>query len=126
MTISDLERLVTRRRREASVLKRQRNQLQQKLNLLERKIVTLEGGKFRGGAVGGAGRIKNERSLVASMEMILSKTSKPMAVGDIVESVLKSGYRTSSENFRGIVNQTLIKEKKHFSSAGRGLYQLKK
>ena len=45
---------------------------------------------------------------------------------DIVDGVLGSGYRSSSANFRGIVNQTLIKEKKKFTSPSRGMYQLKK
>ena len=37
----------------------------------------------------------------------------------------ESGYRSNSANFRSIVNQTLIKDKR-FGSAGRGVYQLKK
>jgi hypothetical protein len=40
--------------------------------------------------------------------------------------VQKSGYRSNSANFRSIVNQTLIKERKRFGQAGRGIYQLKK
>jgi hypothetical protein len=63
-------------------------------------------------------------SLVATLESVLA-SGKPMSVGDIVESVQKQGYRSGSANFRAIVNQTLIKEKQ-FSSAGRGVYQLKK
>jgi ribonuclease PH len=55
----------------------------------------------------------------------LRDSGKALPVGDIVTAVLRKGYRTNSANFRGIVNQTLIKEKQ-FSSAGRGIYQLKK
>ena len=43
-----------------------------------------------------------------------------------MEAVKANGYRSSSDNFRGIVNQTLIKEKKRFTAPSRGLYQLKK
>jgi hypothetical protein len=46
-------------------------------------------------------------------------------VGDIVDKVLATDYRSHSANFRGIVNQTLIKDKR-FTSAGRGMYQLRK
>jgi hypothetical protein len=34
-------------------------------------------------------------------------------------------YRSNGANFRGIVNQTLIKESQ-FTSVGRGMYRLKK
>jgi hypothetical protein len=46
-------------------------------------------------------------------------------VGEIVDAVLAGGYHSKSANFRGIVNQTLIKDKR-FVSSGRGVYQLKK
>ena len=59
------------------------------------------------------------------MEELLSKSGKPMQVGDILQKVEDAGYHSRSANFRGIVNQTLIKDKR-FTSAGRGLYQLKK
>ena len=50
-----------------------------------------------------------------------------MKVGVITEAVLATGYRSSSDNFRAIINQTLIKEKKRFISTGaRGEYQIKK
>jgi ribosomal protein L19E len=40
-----------------------------------------------------------------------------------MEGVLAAGYRSNSGNFRGIVNQALIKDKR-FTSAGRGLYEM--
>jgi len=39
--------------------------------------------------------------------------------------VLAGGYRSTSPQFKAIVNQTLIKEKR-FVSAARGIYRLKK
>ncbi len=47
-----------------------------------------------------------------------------MTVGDILEAVTAGGYRSTSANFRGIVNQTLIKDER-FHSAGRGSYTMK-
>ena len=49
-----------------------------------------------------------------------------MSVPDIVEGVQAAGYKSSSPNFRGIVNQTLIKERKKFQSVSRGVYAMKK
>ena len=71
------------------------------------------------------GRVKNEMSLVASLEKVLGESSDPLSVGDIMTKVQGLGYKSSSPNFRGIINQTLIKEKKRFGSAGRGMYQMK-
>ena len=50
---------------------------------------------------------------------------KPMRVGEILEAVSATGYRSNSANFRGIINQTLIKERKRFNQAERGTYALK-
>ena len=130
LTIAQLERLLENRRREAAELQRERSKLLQRLDALDRRLGSLAGpgGRGRNGSSGGGGRggrARNSQSLVASMEAVLSRAGKPMRVGDIVEAVQSGGYRSNSANFRGIVNQTLIKEKR-FTSAGRGIYQLKK
>ena len=128
LTIAQLERLLENRRREATELERERAKLLQRLDALDRRLGSLagSGGRSRNGSSGGrGGRARNPKSLVASMEAVLSRAGKPMSVGDIVDAVQSGGYRSNSANFRGIVNQTLIKEKR-FASAGRGIYQLKK
>ena len=121
MSISDIEGILQQRRGELNKLRRQRTVLERELGKLDRRIESLGGGRSRGG-----GRARNEKSLTALLEETLQKSGKPMQVGDIVAKVQAAGYRSNSANFRGIVNQTLIKEKKRFGSAGRGLYQLKK
>ncbi len=87
------------------------------------------GGNLRGGGRGrglmASGRARNDRSLVQTIETVMRGSGKPMRVGEIVEAVQAGGYRSNSANFRGIVNQTLIKERKRFAAAERGLYQLK-
>ena len=129
LTIAQLERLLDNRRREAAELQRERNKLMRQLDALDRRLGSLAGpgGRSRNGSSGGGGggRARNPKSLVASMEAVLSRAGKPMSVGDIVDAVKAGGYRSNSANFRGIVNQTLIKEKR-FGSTGRGIYQLKK
>ena len=121
MSTAEIERVLQARRREAGKLRKKRTKLRQQLDALDRRIAMLDGSR----AGGGTGRVRNEHSLVETMRMILGKSGKPMRVGEILQGVVRSGYRTTSDNFRGIVNQTLIKEKQ-FASAGRGLYQLKK
>jgi hypothetical protein len=76
-------------------------------------------------AGGKAVRARNAVSLVTAIEQVLSKARRPMRVGEVTEKVLASGYRSTSPQFRAIVNQTLIKEKR-FVSVDRGVYRLKK
>jgi septal ring factor EnvC (AmiA/AmiB activator) len=127
--IAQLERILDERRTEVSRLERQRAELARKLDGLDRQIGKLNGGlrgmrgRIRG--MGGGGRARNERSLVETLEEVMRSNGKPMRVGDIVEAVTATGYRSNSANFRGIVNQTLIKERKRFGQADRGLYELK-
>lgn len=124
LTISQLESLLNGRRSELAKLTKARSKLARKLSQLDNRIASLGGARGRNGGGGGA-RVRNEKSLNDMIASVLGKTSKAMAVGDIESAVRAGGYRSNSANFRGIVNQSLIKDKR-FSSAGRGLYQLKK
>ena len=123
--IAQLERILHDRRSDLNRLERQRSELQRKLGGVERRIIRLQG-SLRGGRRGGGGiRARNDQSLVATIESVMRSHGKPMRVGEIVDAVQAGGYRSNSDNFRGIVNQTLIKERKRFSAAERGVYQLK-
>ena len=120
LTIAQLESLLQGRRSELTKLERQRGKLVRKLAQLDSRISALGGG--RGGA---GGRAQNKMSLNDMIISVLGKSGKAMGVGDIESAVRAGGYRSNSANFRSIVNQSLIKDKR-FASAGRGLYQLKK
>ena len=126
-TIAQLEQMLNKCKNERQKLERERNKVARRLQQLDSRIHAL-GGNGRGGRGGGAGagsRVRNEKSLTEMLESVLGRSNKPMKVGDIADAVQSGGYRTNSANFRGIVNQTLIKDKR-FTSAGRGLYQMKK
>jgi hypothetical protein len=130
-SIAQLEQMLNKCKGERQKLERERNKVARRLQQLDSRIHALGGnGSGRGGrggaGGGGAGsRVRNDKSLIEMIEGVLGKSNKPMKVGDIADAVQSGGYRTNSANFRGIVNQTLIKEKR-FASAGRGLYQMKK
>jgi hypothetical protein len=124
LSIAQLQQIIQSRKTEISRLERQRSKIARKLGQIDSRIATL-GGEVRGRNGGAGGRVRNEKSLPEMLHTVLSKSSKAMGVGDIADAVRSGGYKTNSGNFRGIVNQTLIKDKR-FSSAGRGLYQLKK
>jgi septal ring factor EnvC (AmiA/AmiB activator) len=130
--IAQLERVLQEKKAELDKLRRQRLELQKKMDQLDRQIERVEGGMngsrraSSGGAVGGGGRrrARNEHSLLDSIEMVLREAGRAMKVPEIMEAVLATGYRSSSDNFRGIVNQTLIKDKR-FGQVERGVYELK-
>lgn len=123
LSISALENILRDRKNRLGKLLKQRRKAQKELDQIDRQIQKIGGSA---GGMGG-GRARNEQSLPDAIQAVLQKSGKPMGVGDIVDGVQAAGYRSSSDHFRAIVNQTLIKERKRFSPAGeRGVYQLKK
>ena len=129
-TITQLENMLKARRTQISSLERERKQIQKQLDAVDAKIHALGGmdGGGKGAASGytAGGRARNPKSLVGTLEEVLTKAGKPISVGEILDAVQSSGYRSNSANFRGIINQTLIKERKRFANAGRGMYGMKK
>src|SRR5690349_11444946 len=126
-SIAQLEQLLQGRRAELSRLERQRAGIAKKLNRIDARIAALGGngrrgaGMMSGGRMTAGGRVRNEKSLNDTIEQVLGKTGKAMGVGDIASAVQAAGYRSNSANFRSIVNQTLIKDKR-FTSSERGMY----
>lgn len=65
-------------------------------------------------------RSENAMTLTASLQKVLK--NKTMGVTEVSVAVQKAGYKTNAENFRTIVNQTLIKNPKMFKKISRGQY----
>lgn len=65
-------------------------------------------------------RAQNSKTLVESLLSALK--GKTMGVTEVSDAVQKAGYKTHAENFRTIVNQTLIRNRKLFKKVDRGLY----
>ena len=120
LSLAALASIMDSRRSELSKLRKARTDAQRELDAIDRQIHKIEGGSGRGN-----GRARNSKSLNETLADVLKSSGKPMTVGDILEAVEKTGYRSTSDNFRGIINQTLIKDKR-FAAASRGVYQLKK
>lgn len=110
LSISGLELLLSRRKRQVTKLRRVRDRLQKKIDAVDEQIAGLGG---------------SSNGLDAAIHQVLEKAGKPMGVGDIAAQVERLGYRSKSANFRGIVNQPLIKDKR-FGAVERGVYGIKK
>lgn len=65
-------------------------------------------------------RHQNDMNLVEALRTVLQ--GKTMRVTEAAQAVQDAGYKTTSPNFRTIVNQTLLKNPDIFSKQGRGLY----
>jgi len=124
LSLAQLERLMQSRRTELTRLTRERDKVQKKLDALNDRISEISGGMV-GTTRGGGSRARNTVNLPEVIHQVLSKAGAAVSVGDIMGKVRAAGYRSNSANFRGIVNQALIKDKR-FTTAGRGMYQLKK
>jgi sugar-specific transcriptional regulator TrmB len=126
LSITELETILEDRRKELHRLHKERNQIQKRLEEIDAQIRELEGGPEEGQEIPhAAGRAQNEKSLIEMMEEVLTAAAAPMRVADVTQKVIAAGYKTSSANFRGIVNQALIKDKR-FVCTARGWYNLKK
>ncbi|MEQ8844270.1 MAG: hypothetical protein RIB58_05390 [Phycisphaerales bacterium] len=80
------------------------------------------GGRKRGPSkpTGSRKRHRNDTNLVEALRQVLKGTT--MGVSEVAQAVQDAGYKTTSPNFRTIVNQTLIKHPDVFSKQARGLY----
>src|SRR3954453_16189992 len=113
LTIAQLEALLQKGRSELNDLHKRRDKVQRELDTIDQRVSKLGGARGGrggrgggGGGGGGGGRAPNEESLTAWSEDVLKISGIPMKVGDIVQGVQDCGYRSSSANFRAIVNQT--------------------
>lgn len=120
LSYEDLAKEMTRRERSVKQLQRKRDRLLAELAEVETEIQSI-GGKTRQHA-GGSRRPRNERTLPEAMAETLK--GKTLSVTELAEAVQQDGYKTTSPNFRTIVNQTLLKDER-FKRVSRGKYALK-
>jgi hypothetical protein len=107
---------------ELKLLTRERDQLRRQLADVDTKIRFLSGGATK--LTGKRLRASNPVSLVEALSAVLNKVGKPLSVGEIMEKVKAGGYQSHAANFRGLINQTLLKETKRFTKTARGIYQI--
>lgn len=136
-----LEKELARRERLLGGLLEKRDRLLGQLDALDAEIANYESpgssGAKRGrprkatkarsrraNAGGRATRVRKRPRNTSNLVEALAKTLKfrTMSVSDVAIAVQKNGYKTTSPNFRTIVNQTLLGKKKVFKKVSRGHY----
>ncbi len=120
MSIAELQAELQRRERGIRKLERRRERLLDELAAVDAELGAV-------GALSSSGSIRrrprNEMNLVDSLAAVLD--NKTMSVTEVTQEVQKAGYMTTAANFRTIVNQALIREKKVFKKVARGQYTAK-
>ncbi len=116
LSTSELEAELRRRQRDHKRLLSRREKLLADLRKVDDEI------RAAGGTVMAPGRKRpqNSQNLVDALADLLK--GRTMGVTEAADAVQAAGYRTSAENFRTIVNQTLIKHPRKFKKISRGQY----
>ena len=129
---------VERRRSMVGSLVAQRDDLTSQLEAVNAQIAELESiggmnglaprrgpGRPKGSGKGHKrrGRGGNAQSLASVLQSVLR--GKTMNVADMAEAALKSGYKSTSKNFKTVVGLTLLKGKNMFKRVSRGQYTSK-
>ncbi|MFT5423411.1 MAG: hypothetical protein ACI89L_001188 [Phycisphaerales bacterium] len=124
MTTTELRAELRRRDSTLRKLENRREKLARQLAEVEGEIRSMGGTADIGTTARGMvrRRPRNEMNLADSLLKML--TGKTMSVTDAAEKVVELGYRTTAANFRTIVNQTLIRDKR-FKKISRGQYTAK-
>ncbi len=123
MSTNDLHAELQRRERGAQRLATKREKLLAQVAEIDAELASYGYEAVGGKAPPAAGvGVRNSMNLVDALSTVLK--NKTM-VSEAAEAVEKIGYRSSSANFRNIVNQTLLKHKGNFKKVGRGQYTAK-
>lgn len=129
MATEEIQAELERREQNRGALQMRRDELLAELDEINiqlggGRVVRRKAGKKKAGrprrAGAGRKRPKNKMNLVEALALVLK--GKQMSVTDVAAAVQKAGYKTSSANFRTIVNQALIKNTKVFKKVSRGMY----
>ena len=117
LSVAELQAEIARREKGLTKLRRKRERLLKNLADVEAALAKV-GASLGGGRRGP--RMRNDSSLLDALIKVL--TGKTMSVTEAAEAVQNAGYKTSSPNFRTIVNQCFIANKKKFKRVSRGNY----
>ena len=130
LSVVQLQRELARRQSALPRLQKKRRKLAAVLEKVDGAIAELGGTVAkraparRGRRPRRVKRVKNAQPLGVLLAKVL-QGAKSMKIGEMVEAVQRLGYKSKAKNFRLIVNQVLVKDKR-FRSVRRGRYALSK
>ena len=119
LSTAELAAELKRRQRGVNVLNRRRERLMSQLEDVNVQIAELGG---NGMGVTASGKTRNAQTLPDALHGVLQ--GREMSVIEAVDAVRASGYVSGAANFRTMVNQVLLKDKR-FKKVRRGVYTSK-
>jgi len=128
LSSAELEAELAQRERQAQKLAMKRDKILARVAEIDAELDQLgyepiasgRGRRSASLAQGAGKRPSNRTSLAEALGAVLE--GKTMGISEAADAVRKAGYRSSSSNFRNIVNQTLLKHPNLFKKVGRGKY----
>jgi len=127
MSIADLRQEIERRQKLLPKLIAQRDALSQEITELQ-SLATPEARKAAKPEAAPKKtrrrhRAKNKVGLAEVLATVLKGKAK-VTIGEAMEGVLAAGYKSKSRDFRGVVNNMLLKDNR-FKNVARGVFTLK-
>jgi cell division septum initiation protein DivIVA len=126
-SIADLERLLDEKKARLQDLVQERDRLQKELDKLDAQIqgaASVDSPLTR--RPRGKRRQKNEMSLKAAVQQVLTKNKKGLSLADLETAVTDTGYRSGSINFRNVLYQAVYNSAEIGRDEKSGLYKLQK
>lgn len=106
LSVAELQQILRNRQARVGQLQKRREKLLSDIEEVERQIAEVSGS---GSSSGGSVRRKNEKPLLEVICEVLAKNKKGLALSELTEAVLKTGYQSDSNNFKNIVYQSVYK-----------------
>jgi hypothetical protein len=116
LTVPELERMLTSHRTTLRDLEARRAKLKTELDRVDAEIKALTGTTV-------ARRGRNKQSLRLTVLELLKNNSKGYALPDLCQTILDSGYQTTSTNFRNVLYQCLYNISGVYHDAATGTYR---
>lgn len=116
LSVQDLQVELRRRQRGVAKLERRREKLMAELAQVNAEIADLGGSSL---GVTPSGRTRNAMTLPDALHQVLQGVT--LSVTEAADAVRAAGYHSTAANFRTMVNQALLKDKR-FKKVSRGQY----
>lgn len=110
LSVSELERMLAKKKTNLGKLEKERDKLAAKLNDIQREIDQINGTKTTTLAVPPnrrAIRARNKKSLHTHVLELLSEYKKGLKLSELHEKILARGYKSGSTNFKNVLYQCL-------------------
>ena len=120
MSMAELQKLVNSKKTQIDGLLKKKERLQEQLENIDQQIDDISGGLIGYGGTGS--RPRNAKSLHATVTELLKKNKKGLSLSELADGVMKTGYKSTSKNFKNVLYQCLYDATDISHDNGTGKY----